>query len=680
MKQLAKGIIQHWDALDSKKRILIKCLVSIFILGVAVLFFLVNKDSFYGLNNQGVSVLLKKKTLIYLACFGVYILCLFVKNPFGKHGNSIVNLHLMEWYPLICFIVVETFLGGAFMQLKFFKIVFNVLLYMLIMYAFYAITASVRVAVIGVTSVSVLFAIVNIYLIEFRQIPLLASDLTVLETAMNVVGDFNFNLNIDVILLICFWIAVAMLATKIQQEKVTKKQRIVLAVLFLCFFVGMYQFMIGSNQLKKWHISLNTFRPIKSYKNHGALLTFVRSIKLMVVEEPEGYSLKEVEEITDAYTSDSADATEFAEPNVIVIMNEAFTDLQSVGNFVTNQEVLPFYNSLEEDTVKGFAYVSVFGGQTANSEFEFLTGDSKAYLPQGGTPYQFYIKEYLPSLTGNLKLDGYQGLYALHPYNESGYNRVSVYENMGFSDFITKDDFDDAVLVRNHISDDSNYDRIIAEYEKCKAQSDEPFYLFNVTMQNHSPYDTDYANLPKTIEITTPECKNAAAERFLNLVHLSDAATKELVAYFEQQEEPTVIVMFGDHEPGLSNSFYQKIMGKHPDDLTDAESMELYKVPFFIWANYDIEEKYVEKTSLNYLQTLMLDATGMKLSGYNKYLLDLMQDVPAINASGYYGADGLFYKVNDEKSPYYDRLQEYQYMEYNHLFDDKRVNAFFELQ
>lgn len=680
MKQFAKNIQQRWNELDNKKRIIAKCIFSIMILGFALLFFLINKESFYGLNNQGVNVLLKKKTVIFFACFMIYALCLFIKNPFGKVGNAVLNVHLMEWYPVVCYILVETFCGADIIHLKFYRILFNVLLYMLIMYTFYAVTASVRVAVIGVSVVSALFAIVNIYLIEFRQIPLLASDLTVLETAMNVAGDFNFNLNIDVILLICFLIAVILLSTKLKQEKATKVKRIVAAVLYLGFFAGMYQFMISSNQLQEWNIGLNTFRPIKSYKNNGALLTFVRSIKLMMVEEPEGYSVQEVEEITDGYSSDSADSTEYVEPNVIVIMNEAFTDLQSVGDFETNQEVLPFYNSLEEDTVKGFAYVSVFGGQTANSEFEFLTGDSKAYLPQGGTPYQFYIKEYLPSLTGNLKIDGYQGLLALHPYKKSGYNRVSVYENMGFSDFITKEDFSDATLIRNHISDDSNYDRIIEEYEKSKAESDEPFYLFNVTMQNHSPYDTDYENLPTTIQITTPECKDKAAERFLNLVHLSDAATKELVEYFEQQEEPTVILMFGDHEPGLSNAFYEKIMGKHPDDLTDEESMELYKVPFFIWANYDIEEQYIEKTSLNYLQSLMLDSAGMKLTGYNKYLLNLMKDVPAINASGYYGADGLFYKVNSKQSPYYERLQEYQLLEYNHLFDSKRVNAFFELQ
>ncbi len=680
MKQYAKNIMERYNQLTQKKQIVIKLMVAACIFLLAIFLFFVNKDSFYGMTKSGTYVLLKKKTVIYLGCFFVYALCLFVKNPFKKLGNAIVNLHLMEWWPLVCFLIVETFLGTDVLQMKLFRIVFNVFIYMLIMYGVYAITTSVRVSVIAVTAIAVLFAIVNIYLIEFRQIPLLASDLTVLKTAMNVAGDFSFKPNIDIILLLCFLFAVILLAMKLKQEKCTKKVRVIVAVCYVCFFVAMYYFMIDSNTLKKWGVQVNTFRPIKSYNKNGAMLTFVRSIQLMLVEKPEGYSAKVVEDITKDYSSDNADDTEFVEPNVIIVMNEAFTDLQSVGEFETNQEVLPFYNSLKEDTVKGFAYVSVFGGQTANSEFEFLTGDSKAYLPQGGTPYQFYIKDYLPTLTGNLKKDGYQGILALHPYYESGYNRVNVYDNMEFSDFISKEDFEDVQLVRNHISDVANYNRIIEEYEKAKKESDKPFYLFNVTMQNHSPYDTDFDNLPKTIEITTPECKDADAERFLNLVHLSDAATKELIAYFEKQEEPTVIVMFGDHEPGLSNEFYEKIMGTHPDKLSDEETMELYKVPFFIWANYDIEEQFVEKTSLNYLQTLMLDVTGMKMSGYNKYLKDLMIDVPAINAFGYYGKDGIYYKLEDKKSPYYERLMKYQYLEYNHLFDEKRVDSFFEMK
>ncbi len=678
MKSFIKRTQNYWDGMSRNNKIIVKCIVSMILIAIAFVVYFANRNVFYGGNKNGTMILLK--TVACFTCFLIYILCLFVKNPLGKTGNLLLNVHIMELFPIVCFVLVEVVCGGSFFQHKFFKCVLNILIYMLIMYFFYCITASVRIAVVGLASVSVVFAIVNIYLIEFRQIPLLATDLAVLKTAMNVAGDFTFKIKLDVLLLICFWITSIVLSFKIRQEKPKKNHRIVIAVAYLFFFVAMYQLFVGSDRLKDWRVTLNTFRPIKSYRSNGAMLTFVRSIKLIIVEKPNGYTLEKVEKITKDYTSDDEKATDFAEPNVIVIMNEAFSDLQSVGSFETNQEVMPFYKSLEENTVKGFAYVSVFGGQTANSEFEFLTGDSKAFLPAGGTPYQFYIKDYLPSLTGNLKIDGYNGLLALHPYNKSGYNRVSVYENMGFSDFITIEDFTNPMLVRNHVSDVSNYEKIISEYEAAKSESDAPFYMFNVTMQNHSPYDKEFDNLPGTIQITTPECQDEAGERYLNLVHLSDAATKDLITYFEQQEEPTVVLMFGDHEPGLSDSFYEKIMKKHPDDLSAEESMELYKVPFFIWANYDIEEQYIEKTSLNYLQSIMLDVAGMKMTGYNKYLLNLMQDVPAINASGYYGADGNFYKVENKKSPYYENLLKYQMIEYNHLFDSKRVDGFFELR
>ena len=240
------------------------------------------------------------------------------------------------------------------------------------------------------------------------------------------------------------------------------------------------------------------------------------------------------------------------------------------------------------------------------------------------------------------------------------------------------DQFHDPGLVRGFISDESDFNRVIKEYEKCKEQSDAPFYLFNVTMQNHSSYTTDFDNLPKTIKITSEGKSNAAAERYLNLIHLTDQAFENLIGYFEKQEDPTVIVMFGDHEPGLSDSFYEKIIGKNLDDLSSAESMELYKTPFFIWANFDIEEEYIDKISINYLHSLMIDKIGLEKTGYNKFLLDMYEQIPVITGNGYFGADGKFYKIDKKSSPYYEYIKKYSIIEYNHLFDAKHRNSFFE--
>ncbi len=671
-----------YKELNEKQKVMVKAGITAGIWLLAIVFFFLNKDCFYGVDGAGASSLLKKRTVVYFMFIIFLSQCVFLKNPMKEKANQLLNVKIMQCFPIVCFLLAEWAMGWTdLVQMKVYKVVFNLLIYYAMMYFVFALTISVRTSIILMSIVTAMFATCNIFLVQFRQIPLLASDFSIIRTAMNVASDFSYHITWPILFLICFVVACIALGCKIKQGKVKIYTRAAVGVIYVCFLVFMLKFMVFSDTLKDYKINVNTFRPIKSYTNNGGLLTFVRSIRLMMVEKPEGYDKEAAQEIAQDYPSDSVEEKNAKTPNVIVIMNEAFADLQSVGKFETNQEVLPFYNSLKKNTVKGFAYVSVFGGQTANSEFEFLTGDSKAFLPNGSTPYQLYVKQYLPSLTGNLKLNNYQGILAMHPYNASGYNRINVYNNFGFSKFITKEDFVNPKLVRNFISDESDYDRIIEEYEKSKSENDGPFYLFNVTMQNHSAYDKDFDNLPKTIQITTPECADSAAQRYLNLVHISDAQTKRLIEYFEQQKEPTVICMFGDHEPGLSDSFYESIIGKNLNALTPEENMELYKVPFFIWANYDIQEKYIEKTSLNFLQSIMLDTAGMKKSGYNKYQLELMKDVPAMNVSGYFGADGKYYSITDKNSPYFDQVWEYDILQYNHLFDKKnRMDDFFELQ
>ena len=124
----------------------------------------------------------------------------------------------------------------------------------------------------------------------------------------------------------------------------------------------------------------------------------------MKVQKPEGYTPQIAEEIAEPYggaaaASDSEKSEEEAVekdldtlPNVIVIMNEAFSDLSVFGDFDTDYDYMPFIHSLKDNVIKGNCYVSVKGGNTANSEYEFLTGDSMAFLPAGSVPYQQYLK------------------------------------------------------------------------------------------------------------------------------------------------------------------------------------------------------------------------------------------------------------------------------------------------
>lgn len=555
-------------------------------------------------------------------------------------------------------------------------------LFYIVMGFLFALTGSMRFSGCFLCIFSIIFSLTNYFTTTFRGIPILASDLTIMGTAMNVVGNYKYSLDLTRTITLLGLITWCILLFRVKRLRLPKGKKRISAILgsaaicFASFWIMIYTPVMTVTPM---HVTVNTFRPIKSYRKNGCVLTFMRSIQLMMIHKPDGYSANAAEEIAAPYRSETSSGNAKT-PNVIAIMDEAFADLQAVGDFRTSEDVMPFYHSLTKNTVKGFSYVSVFGGQTANTEFEFLTGLSKAFVPASATPYQLYIKSLLPGLTTHLGNQDYQGMLAFHPFRANGYNRDHVYPNLGFSDFISLKDLDVSASdkIRNFVSDATDFQVIIDQYEQAKKKSNAPFYLFNVTMQNHSGYDQDFDNLDMPISIEE-KCDDPELKRYLNLIHHSDTALKSLIEYFSKQKDPTVIVFFGDHEPGLSNEVYSKILGKNVEKLSAEENMNLYKTPFLIWANYDIEEQENVNISMNYLSTLMLESTGMKLSPFNQFLLDIHKQIPVLTTNGYFGEDGSYYSLKDESSPYYESLRKYQILQYNDLFDKKkRIENFFD--
>lgn len=555
-------------------------------------------------------------------------------------------------------------------------------LFYIVMGFLFALTGSMRFSGCFLCIFSIIFSLTNYFTTTFRGIPILASDLTIMGTAMNVVGNYKYSLDLTRTITLLGLITWCILLFRVKRLRLPKGKKRISSILgsaaicFASFWIMIYTPVMTVTPM---HVTVNTFRPIKSYRKNGCVLTFMRSIQLMIIHKPDGYSANAAEEIAAPYRSETSSGNAKT-PNVIAIMDEAFADLQAVGDFRTSEDVMPFYHSLTKNTVKGFSYVSVFGGQTANTEFEFLTGLSKTFVPASATPYQLYIKSLLPGLTTHLGNQDYQGMLAFHPFRANGYNRDHVYPNLGFSDFISLKDLDVSASdkIRNFVSDAADFQVIIDQYEQAKKKSNAPFYLFNVTMQNHSGYDQDFDNLDMPISIEE-KCDDPELKRYLNLIHHSDTALKSLIEHFSKQKDPTVIVFFGDHEPGLSNEVYSKILGKNVEKLSAEENMNLYKTPFLIWANYDIEEQENVNISMNYLSTLMLESTGMKLSPFNQFLLDIHKQIPVLTTNGYFGEDGSYYSLKDESSPYYESLRKYQILQYNDLFDKKkRIENFFD--
>ena len=222
-------------------------------------------------------------------------------------------------------------------------------------------------------------------------------------------------------------------------------------------------------------------------RGNGFVLNFSVCLRYSRVSEPEGYSQEALDGLTEGYACRRRGAGHPAgeshrhHERVLLRLERALgLKCPSARIFI------PFFRSLSENTVRGTAYASVFGGTTANSEYEFLTGNTTAFLPEGTVPFHLYVADGTPNLGAQMKDLGYDTVF-LHPYLASGWNRRAVYADFGFDTVLFQDDLTDTSLIREYISDQSDYESLIRLYEE--KEEGQPLFLFNVTMQNHSGYD-----------------------------------------------------------------------------------------------------------------------------------------------------------------------------------------------
>ena len=535
-----------------------------------------------------------------------------LKENFKRYDFKIATI-LLCLSPLISFWSIEMLQGGNIFKLNINAILANIFCYVFVYGILFALIKSTRYTTIIGNILFFIIGVSNHFVAEFRNTPILPSDLRSLVAVFLVVGTTSA--------------------------------------------VTVYR----TDFLKNIGLTVNLWEQNVGYRENGFFASFINNSKFLIVEKPENYDPNTIGQTVLA-SSDSDKTmevfsnnvtTQSKKPNIIAIMNEDY---------------MPFIRNMSENTIKGNMLVSVFGGNTCNSEFEFLTGNSMAFLPAGSIPYQQYVTKPMGNLTSILNEQGYEST-AIHPYPGTGWNRNTVYKDFGFSEFYDSEDFVDPSYYRCYISDESSYDKIKEVLED--KSDDKPKFIFNVTIQNHGGYNFGEDVFESDVKIT--DMKNTTqANQFLSLAKRSDEAFKNLLTYLQGIDEPTIVVFFGDHMPPIEQKFYEEIYTRRGTSLFSLDNLEdlqtKFTVPFRIWANYDIEEQDLGTISANYLSSILLNTANLEMSDYNKFLLKLREEIPAMNVNGYIGADGKYYKY-DEESPYSDDIKEYEKYQYNNLFD-----------
>lgn len=546
------------------------------------------------------------------------------------------------------------------------KLLLGILLCAIILLFFLLLTARPFAGVcIGMVLI-MLLATLNFYVFKFRGTELMPSDLLSFATARDVMGDYDFTPNLN---LVRAWLAVLMFLFALSALHLEKLPRLRLTLVSVPLLAVMIvSLLFGARSCEPYFFSRQG-----TYMN-GFLLNFSLSFQQSFVSKPDAYDPARLRELS-AETEDEDEDAASAHPTIIAIMNESFADLSFIGsNLRTDEEFMPFIRSLKENTIKGYACSSVFGGNTANSEFEFLTGHSMAFLPSGSIPYQQYLSDGCYSMVSALKQQGY-ACVAMTPWVPTGWNLRQAYKDMGFDETHFIDDFGDISLVRDRPSDRGMYEYLIRRYEQ--RDKDSPLFLFGVTMQNHSSYTYDNALYPSVIHLKDSPQSFPEVEQYLTLIHESDAALADLVAYFSGVDEEVVIVFFGDHLPFLPTAFYQMLHDAPTDSLDEMEKERA--VPYLIWTNYDSPAQTPPLTSLNYLSNYVYEAAGLPLPAYNQLLRRFQQTAPVVNSLGYYSPSaGRFLPLEEAQREEAETLSLYRQLEYNALFDAKNRLPIFE--
>lgn len=625
------------------------------------------------------------KAAILLLCFGVLIGMAWYYSEFSAKdcailaGICVLTLAIymidMPVHPVIrilfalviplgCFYTFETLTHQMSTMIELAKRLNIAFYYWLFLFVFFiagrtSISMAICVAAIAIIGVG------NYFVVMFRSNPIVPWDIYSFETAMSVADNYVFSVDWALAEHIAMFILMLIVGVRTNIRLNKKILRPILTVA-MCIPAYFYISYLWQDNLER-NTGLNDtlFNAKYMHSKDGFFVSFILDIHFLQIEEPKNYSDEYALSLLNEQEVEKVETLEEL-PDIIAIMDETFSDPAVLGEFETNKDYMPFVHSILRgevaNTISGYTDVSVLGGNTANSEFEFLTGNSMAFFPNGSVPYLQYIRDGISTIVPQLEEYGYT-TYGTHPYRAKGWNREFIYDLMGFDYRYFQGSFPFEDKLRNYVSDEADFKSIL----EWRNNTEGPFFMFNVTMQNHSNYGGDFDNFdPQIVAKFKNTSSNKYLNKYLSLMYETDQDVASLLSELSQSDRKTIVVFWGDHQPNdyVVRPIYKEY-GLDFDNQTYEQQQQRQKTPFFIWANYDIQEQTNVEISLNYLNILLFETAGLQLDEYQTFRKNLWQgQIPMMNAVGYRNDDGDLVEYDDAPEEIQNLLNEYQNIQY----------------
>ena len=625
------------------------------------------------------------KAAILLLCFGILIGMAWYYSEFSAKdcailaGICVLTLAIymidMPVHPVIrilfalviplgCFYTFETLTHQMSTMIELAKRLNIAFYYWLFLFVFF-IAGRTSISMAICVSAIAIIGVGNYFVVMFRSNPIVPWDIYSFETAMSVADNYVFSVDWALAEHIAMFILMLIVGVRTNIRLNKKILRPILTVA-MCIPAYFYISYLWQDNLER-NTGLNDtlFNAKYMHSKDGFFVSFILDIHFLQIEEPKNYSDEYALSLLNEQEVEKVETPEEL-PDIIAIMDETFSDPAVLGEFETNKDYMPFVHSILRgevaNTISGYADVSVLGGNTANSEFEFLTGNSMAFFPNGSVPYLQYIRDGISTIVPQLEEYGYT-TYGTHPYRAKGWNREFIYDLMGFDYRYFQGSFPFEDKLRNYVSDEADFKSIL----EWRNNTEGPFFMFNVTMQNHSNYGGDFDNFdPQIVAKFKNTYSNKYLNKYLSLMYETDQDVASLLSELSQSDRKTIVVFWGDHQPNdyVVRPIYKEY-GLDYDNQTYEQQQQRQKTPFFIWANYDIQEQTNVEISLNYLNILLFETAGLQLDEYQTFRKNLWQgQIPMMNAVGYRNDDGDLVEYDDAPEEIQNLLNEYQNIQY----------------
>lgn len=550
----------------------------------------------------------------------------------------------------------------------------------LLILALYFLTTKISAAMALVSVPLLICHLINAFKLALRNEPFYPWDITLAGEATGILSSISLSLSKPMILAIMY-VTAAVAVALIMDLLVLRRNRpgyrwsLVLFGVFLAAFLS-----TGSDRLSETYIrdhagTVRVYNQDLTYRESGFVYAFAANYYHARMDVPENYSKASMEALSDGFEGREGSV----EPNVIIVMNEAFADLWNAQKLELDASLAPNFMALAEQYLSGRCMTSEYGGNTANCEFEVLTGYSTYLLPNGTVPYMSSMNQKTDSYVSFLNGRDYYTL-ALHPFRRSFFSREKAYELMGFDDYYSVEHFEGAERLRAawFVSDDAVADRIIAEYEKNEPTG-RGFFCHTVTMLNHTAYykndwpEEEQVGMTASCELT--EAEYDTLRSYATGLQYADRMLKKLVDYFSAVEEPTVILFFGDHQPSLGSPGYELMqrIGYVEDNTSPEGILALQSTPYLIWNNFEDQPTAAKMDmSMFHLIPYMTRTLELDRPAFHSYMDTLFETLRGITRKVFLDGEGKPLLTPDETQQ--RAMDEYLALVYDGLLGSQYAN------